>query len=134
MTKGKTKPKYQFAVITEIPKDNDENYACSEILVVPGGRGCTVGSNLIVDPPEFDEKMFADAIRFRDSGATIIDLTKTQILMCNTPVFRLGEIMIVDPTNDRTIPDERKPSKWNVGCEYFDDIETAIGRAKEVTQ
>jgi predicted aconitase with swiveling domain len=51
MTKGRTKSKIQFAVITEIPKDNDGNYACGEILIVPGGRHNIVGSNIIVDPP-----------------------------------------------------------------------------------
>lgn len=133
MIKRKVNSKYQFAVITEIPKDNDGNYACSKLLIVPGGRRSIAGSNILVDPPEFDENLFVDAIRSHDSGATTIDLTKRRMLMCNTPVFQLGEIMIIDPTNDRTIPDGRKPSKWDVGCEYYDDIESAIKRAREVT-
>jgi hypothetical protein len=79
----------------------------------------------------FDDELFANAIISRDRGETTIDLTKKQMLMCNVPVFTLGEILIID-NNDRTIPDGRKPSKWDVGCEYFDDVESAIKRAKEV--
>jgi|WetSurMetagenome_2_1015567.scaffolds.fasta_scaffold887823_2 hypothetical protein len=116
----------EFAVITKI---GNGNYACGEILIDPDANKCIAGSNIIVNPPHFDEKLFAEAIMFRDQ--TTIDLAKKQMLFCNTPVFTLGEILIIG-SNDRTIPDGRKPSKWDVGCEYFSDIESAIKRAKEV--
>lgn len=132
MTKKKPQSKIQFAVITEIPTDYG-NYACSELLINPYVDKHVVGANIVVEPPEFDEHLFADAIRFRDSGATTIDLTKKQMLMCNTPVFRLGEILVIGDC-DRTIPDGRKPSKWNVGCEYFDNIEDAVKRARGVVE
>ena len=123
---------FQFAVITKIPNDYKGNYACSELVINPDGDNHCVGANIIVSPPDFDEKMFADAIRARDEGITTIDLTKKQILMCNTPVFRLGEIMVIDLKNDRTVPDGRKPCKWDVECEYFDNIQDAVARSIEV--
>lgn len=125
--------KYQFAVITDVGNDNGGNYACSELLIDPDADKHVVGSNIIVDAP-IDEDLFVEAVKFRDSGANTIDLTKRQMLFCNTPVFKLGEIMVVDRATDRTVPDDRKPSKWDVGCEYFDDVESAIKRAKEVTE
>jgi hypothetical protein len=115
----------KFAVITKI--EDEGNRACSEILIDPEAESHIAGANIIVNPP-FDEELFAKAICFKK---TTIDLTKRQMLICNAPVFTLGEILIID-SNDRTIPDGRKPSKWNVGCEYFNDIESAIKRAKEV--
>lgn len=118
-----------FAVITKVPKDNYSNYACNEILINPSADKRLAGSNIIVEPSTFDEKLFGEAITRREQ--TTIDLTTEQMLICNTPVFKLGEIMIVD-SNDRTIPDGRKPSKWNVGCEYFKDVKSAIKRAREV--
>jgi len=132
MTRKKPQTKIKFAVITEIHNDYG-NYACSELLINPDSNKHIAGSNIIVEPPEFDEHLFADAIRFRDSGETTVDLTKKQILLCNTPVFRLGEILVVGDC-DRTIPDGRKPSKYNVGCEYFDTIEDAVKRAREVVE
>jgi hypothetical protein len=121
-----------FGVITEVPDDYSGNYACGELLVVPGGRSNHAGSNLIVDPHKFDEDLFVEALRSQGKSTTI-DLTKKQMLFCNVPVFRLGEIMVID-TCGRTIPDGRKPDKWDVGCEYFEDIESAIERSEEVTR
>ncbi|MDD3019823.1 MAG: hypothetical protein PHX61_02430 [Alphaproteobacteria bacterium] len=118
-----------FAVITELPTDNEGNYACGKILVVPGGRHHIVGSNILVDPPVFDEELFCAAVVA--GKQTTIDLTKNQMIMCNVPVFELGEILVMG-SNDRTIPDGRKPSKWDVGCEYFNTIEEAVKRSKEV--
>lgn len=119
-----------FGVITEIG-EGDGNRAVSELIIEPTGEKCIAGSNIIVDPPTFDEKLFAEAIRFRDSGETIIDLTKRRMLLCQTPVFYLGEIMVMD-SNGRTIPDGRKPSKWFVKCEYFNNVRSAVTRAREV--
>jgi hypothetical protein len=50
-------------------------------------------------------------------------------LYVQTPVFRTGEILILDG-NDR---DQfgRKPSKWDVTCETFATIEEAIVAARE---
>jgi len=117
-----------FGVITKIEGRSD---ACCAILVDPQGDSVVVGSNLVVDP-DIDEDeypgLFAEALT---SQQTTIDLTKKQLLMGNAPVFRLGEILVMDG-NGRTIPDGRKPSKWFVTCEYFENIEDAKKRSKEV--
>ena len=125
-----SKPDIRFAVITEIPNDYDGNYATSEIVICPDGSKCVAGSNIIVNPPKFDEDMFVKAVS-RNRDDNIVDLKQEQMLFCQIPVFELGEILIIN-SNDRTIPDGRKPGKWNVECEYFDTVEDAVKRAKEV--
>jgi len=119
-----------FAVITRVP-DDDGNYACGELLINPDGRKHVVGSNILVNPPHFDEKLFVEALNREKQS--LVDLNKKQMLMCNVPVFTLGEILVIG-TNGRTIPDGRKPSKWDVNCEYFNDIEDAVKRAIEVCE
>jgi hypothetical protein len=125
-----SKPDIRFAVITEIPNDCEGNYATSELVICPNASEHVAGANIVVNPPEFNEDMFSAAL-LRNRNVTEIDLTKEQIWFCQIPVFELGEILIID-SNDRTIPDGRKPGRWNVGCEYFDTIEDAVKRAKEV--
>jgi hypothetical protein len=124
-----SKPDIRFAVITEIPNDYEGNYATGEIVICPDASEHVAGANIVVNPPEFNESMFGDAL-VRKGGDTI-DLTKKQMVFCLVPVFSLGEILIIN-SNDRTIPDGRKPGKWDVECEYFDTIEDAVKRAKEV--
>jgi hypothetical protein len=119
-----------YAVITEISNGRG-NLACGELLIDPDAEKHVAGSNIIVDPTDFPETMFTEMLCRGDQ--TTIDLTIKQMVLCSIPVFRLGEIMVID-SNDRTIPDGRKPSKWDVGCEYFNDIESAIKRAVEVTK
>lgn len=127
----KIKPDIRFAVITKIPNDYEGNYATSEIVIRPDASKRVVGANIVVNPPEFDEGMFGDAlVRKHDDK---IDLTKKQMVFCQVPAFNLGEILIIN-SNDRTIPDGRKPGKWNVRCEYFNTIEDAVKRSKEVYQ
>ena len=117
-----------FAVITEVPEDNEGNYSCSEALINPNGEKHIVGSNIIVSP-NMTSELFTKA--FENSDTKIIDLSVEQVIFCSIPVFSIGEILIMD-SNDRTIPDGRKPSKWSVTYETFNDIEKAIKRAREV--
>lgn len=122
-----------FAVIVDVGHDLNTNYACASLLVNPEGLlGKMVGSELIVEPPKeyVSGEMFAESILARP--ATSIDLTKKQLLMCNTPVFSLGEILILDHMYGRSIPDGRKPSKWAVTYECFEKLEDAVKRAKEI--
>jgi hypothetical protein len=129
----------QFAVIVEV---GEGNHACGNLLINPNGKKHLAGSTFVVEPdlPKDEyEKLFVECLReesgrsSRNEELKTLDLTKKQLVTCLTPVFHLGEIMIID-SNDRTIPDGRKPSKWDVGCEYFDTIEKAIVRAEEVTK
>lgn len=55
-------------------------------------------------------------------------------LSLRVPVFSLGEIIPVDSTGREYGGYQRKPSKWFVGCEYFDTIEEAIARSKEAME
>lgn len=118
-----------FAVITKIPEDNEGNYACSEMLIKPDGKKHVVGSNIIVSP-NFSSELFAKALG--NQGNNIIDLSVEQYVFCSVPVFTLGEIMVMD-SSGRTIPDGRKPSKWFVTYETFNNINDAVKRAKEIS-
>lgn len=48
------------------------------------------------------------------------------------PVFVLGEILVLDTDGREFAGSGRKPSKWSVTVEYFDKIEDAVARAREV--
>ena len=48
-------------------------------------------------------------------------------------VFTLGEILIVDDSGREYAGKGRKPSKWGVGFEYFDDLDAATAKAIEVS-
>ena len=117
-----------FIVITGVPDAADGNYATSGAHINPNAKEHFVGSNIIISPPKFDEELFGKAVM---SENKVIDLSIEQLVFCCTPVFKLGEILIMD-SNDRVIPDDRKPSKWNVEYESFNNIKSAIKRAKEV--
>jgi hypothetical protein len=128
-----------FAVITKVPHNLTGNYSCSVIYVYPRGKKSCVGANLLVDPPTTIKgysKLFGMALS--DNAAVgepnTIDLTKRQLVFCNTPVFKLGEILILESKWGRTIPDGRKPSKWDVTYECFKSLKKAIARAKQVTR
>jgi hypothetical protein len=119
-----------FAVIINVGDGLSGNYACGNILINPDAEDHVVGSNIIVDPPfDFIEERFQNAVT-RERNAPI-DLNKTQMVFCNVPVFSLGEILVMG-SNDRTIPDGRKPDKWDVEYETFNNIGDAIKRANEV--
>jgi len=66
-------------------------------------------------------------------------LSDTSFIPIQLPVFKLGEILLLDH-NDRDIfgihSGGRKPSKWDVTYEVFavDQAEAAIRRALEVRQ
>jgi hypothetical protein len=124
-----------FAVITKVPTTLRGNLACGEIYIYPQGEKCLVGSNIIVDPPttiKGYDKMFAGAVVREHSDNHTVNLKKRQLLFCSVSVFKLGEILILESKWGRTIPDGRKPSKWDVDYECFRSLKKAIARAKEV--
>lgn len=56
------------------------------------------------------------------------------ILSARQPVFKAGEIVILDSEYGREIVyPQRKPSKWDVEVENFDTIEKAVERSNEIT-
>lgn len=130
----------KFAVITKIPDDMNGNYATDFLYIHPetkeeesdDGSVSFVGSSIVVAPPIMDKLLDEMLIKFHtEKDGTTIDLTKEQLVACSVPVFKLGEILILNEYG-RSIPDGRKPSKWFVEYEVFDNIEAAIKRAKEV--
>lgn len=48
--------------------------------------------------------------------------------------FEIGEIMVLSDYGREISGKGRKPGKWNVTCEEFDDIQTGIRRSVEVTK
>ena len=55
-------------------------------------------------------------------------------LQIQAPVFQLGEILLLDGTGREVGGSQRKPSKWIISYEEFNDAETAIKRSIEVTK
>lgn len=53
-------------------------------------------------------------------------------LSMRTPVFCVGEILILDGDGREVAGRGRKPSKWDVDVEHFDSLEDAVERAKEL--
>lgn len=49
-------------------------------------------------------------------------------------VFSLGEIVVLDGGEREIGGEGRKPSKWFIEYETFDDIDAAIARSREVTE
>lgn len=52
-------------------------------------------------------------------------------LYLRVPVFTVGELLVLDHNERDTMG--RKPSKWDVDVETFDNIDEAVARAHEVT-
>jgi hypothetical protein len=46
--------------------------------------------------------------------------------------WTLGEVLLLDDDGRELDGDQRKPSKWGVRTEPFDDLDAAIARAREV--
>jgi hypothetical protein len=94
-----------FAVITKVPD------------IESGETG-----NLAMAWPLFTEE---------NNTAKLLPTTASFGLL--SPVFDQGEIIVVDDEYGREIGGAgRNPSKWFVECEYFDDVEAAIARSREV--
>lgn len=51
-------------------------------------------------------------------------------LYLRCPVFTVGELLVLDDNERDTMG--RKPSKWDVGVEWFDSLDDAVRRAREV--
>lgn len=54
-------------------------------------------------------------------------------LWLRTDVFRLGEVLITNGERE-VVGAGRRPDKWGVEYEQFDDIDKAIARAHEVSR
>lgn len=54
------------------------------------------------------------------------------LLSLRSPVFTVGEILILGSDGREVGPIGRKPSKWDVGWETYKDLDVAVARAQEV--
>jgi hypothetical protein len=102
----------KFGVITEVPPLKDSGnlaVAFGEIVIKTGG------GTALTD--------------YRD---TFEDIGFPASLALHKQVFRVGEVLILND-DGREIPyPGRKPAKWSVTCEEFDNVEAAVARAREV--
>ena len=107
---------YTFAVITRVPlPPSPGNHALGDVWLDPQAAGGRAGDDLI---------SLTEAL-----GQPI-----TLMLYLRTPVFALGEIVILSGRGEREVcGKERKPSKWDVEVEYFTDLHAAVKRSQEVT-
>jgi hypothetical protein len=108
--------KIKFAVITEI--DPTGNKADDFLFL----RHFTTGFG-----PEGDiiEQLYTDV----DDPAEEDYKRMTRVRLS---VFALGEILILNEYGREVSGHERKPSKWRVKYEEFDNVEDAIKRAQAI--
>lgn len=102
----------RYGVITAVPGPQEfGNLALGEVYLDPQAQG-----RAITDPAQ----PLASAL-----GDPMIGL------YLRVPVFRVGELLVIDSDDRDQLG--RKPSKWMVTCEYFDDIAAAVRRVHEAT-
>ena len=106
-------PSIAIIVITRVP-DSDEpsgNLASTGDLYLHDGMGGYDELTLAEQAKAFPEKMIY------------------------SEVFQKSEILIVDAVTHRELSgDGRKPSKWDVDYEVFDDLHQAVQRAEELRE
>lgn len=98
-------PSIQYGVITHISPNG--NYAAATNLRIREGNG-----PYLAPDDELNVRLF---------------------LQLGSPVFSLGEILVLDETGREHAGLMRKPSKWNVTYELFYDVAMAVQRAREVS-
>ena len=93
----------------------------------------TIGVITSVPDPLEDDGNLANAVPLQEGA----DGKRARLLAVNLyeEVFQPGEILILDAEWGREVSGQgRKPGKWDVVCEHFDDMDTAIARALKVRQ
>ena len=102
---------YTFAVITKVPKPGE------------GNEGHVV---LVKDWDKDNEEQI---YRF----STIEDFDNpNDYIEAKIPVFNLGEVLILNDSGREVAGMQRKPSKWSVEVEEFDNLDDAVKKAQEV--
>jgi hypothetical protein len=97
---------YKFQVITKVPKH---------------------------DGPHAAGNLAATFFLYQDrNDGSVPQQIPTAFLSFRTPVFTLGEIVIVDSDGREVAGLQRKASKWSVEYEMFDTVEDAVSRAAEI--
>ena len=82
-----------------------------------------------VPDPEKDDGNLAAALVYKLPP----QMRMAVLLNGRAQVFELGEILVLDDEYGREVSGRgRKPSKWDVDCESFSNIEAAVERALAV--
>lgn len=111
-----TDEQFFFGVITRAPEGDPDNLASVfDLWRVVEDRSAANGWTERVEP------VIEDGFR---GLATLMQLRE--------PVFRVGELLVLDSTGREVSYPGRKPDKWNVDCEIFTDLDRAVTRAREV--
>lgn len=102
---------YTFAVITKVPKVREGN-EYDELLV----QGYDKDNEVVYHLPE-------EGVEYR--------MVDTKFINARLPVFHQGEILILDESGREIGGLQRKPSKWSVVIEVFDNLDEAITIAQK---
>ena len=121
----------KFIVITKVPNALEEGNLADEMFFLKG-------NTLYLDVPEKEEELKQGSVLFPPVAPveiTYMDLaSKTKkiafIDSIKGPVFVLGEILVVDESGREIGGKGRKPSKWWVEHETFNNVEDAVKRSQ----
>lgn len=127
---------YTFAVITKVPEwdgTGESEGSLADDFIIPvkcndpmvcGYKLC--GKNVVWVQGGVTQAVYDDFIKKRD------ETPRWKAINIRTPVFTLGEILVLNECGREIGGHGRKPSKWWVEYEEFPTIEQAIKRAEEV--
>lgn len=107
------RPSVRYFVITKLP-ENDDGNLCDEIM----------------EWREFPVSHGSTEVEKRIGPA--VSKNYQEMFFVRTPVFSLGEVLIVNRHGREIVGEGRKPAKWNVEYETFWTLRAALKRAKQV--
>lgn len=99
---------YRFAVITKVP----------EAELMWGNLATAIDIYQVVS--------------WQDNGESVIRVPPALAITLRVPVFGTGEILVLDPSGREIGYPGRKPDKWLVEYEEFDDLDAAVARSREM--
>lgn len=111
-------PIRKFGVVTRVPDPNE-----------PGGSG-NLALNLSI---YFQVDNGDQSTGYLPRVEPITKVMGQASIMARTPVFRLGEILLIG-FDDRDVLTGQAPGKWDVDVEYFDGFTAALRRALDVVR
>jgi len=114
---------YTFAVITKIPNNNEEGNKYDDFLI----------RNRV---KEADNMTMHNACGYKSyrqyNDGEIENIPNKDIIDVSLPVFNLGEVLILDNNGREATGRGRKPSKWSVEVEEFNNLNEAIECSNKV--